>query len=133
MNTENQATDVQTPDGRPEIKRGGWLTAFLILMFIANPLTAIGYFLFPSALVAAFPKATEGMVIGLGMMATLNTVFAAGIWFWKKWGVYGFYASAGVALLVNLYIGLSLFQSITGLLGPVIIYLLTRSRWARFK
>ncbi|MCB0365625.1 MAG: hypothetical protein H6624_04330 [Bdellovibrionaceae bacterium] len=117
----------------PEVRRGGWLTAFLILMFIANPLTAISYFLFPGAIVSALPKATEGLIMGLGVMAVLNTVFAAGIWMWKKWGVYGFYASAVVALIVNVYIGLSVFQSLLGLLGPVIVYLLTKGRWQRFE
>lgn len=87
-------------------KRGLWLSAFLILMFVANPLTALTYFSNPEVITQAYPKMTIGIVYFMGVAAIVNVVLAAGVWNWKKWGVYGFYGVAAIAFFINLHVGL---------------------------
>lgn len=123
-NVESTGLDV-------EKKRGFWLTGFLVLMFIANPLTAFSYFSNPEAIMIYMPGATAPVMMVLGVLAVLNFVVAVGMWLWKRWGVYGYYASVVVAFLINIYIGLG-YMSVLGFLGVLIIYLLTRKRWQYF-
>lgn len=113
-------------------KRGFWLSAFLIFMFIANPLTAFTYFSNPEAIIQVYPKVTIGMLYFMGVMAIVNVVLAAGIWRWKKWGVYGFYCVVATAFCINLYVGLGLAGSLMGLMGAVIIFITTKKRWEVF-
>ena len=117
---------------KAEKKRGFWLTLFLVLMFIVNPLTAFTYFTKPEMVLQASPEMTVGTLYLLGVFATINVAIAAGIWMWKKWAVFGFFAIAAIAFCINLYIGIGIVPSLTGLIGPVIIYLTTKSRWQYF-
>ena len=117
---------------KAEKKRGFWLTLFLVLMFVVNPLTAFTYFTNPEMVLQASPEMTVGILYFLGVIATINVAIAAGIWMWKKWAVFGFFAIAAIAFCINLYIGIGIIPSLTGLIGPVIIYLTTKSRWQHF-
>ena len=119
-------------DTANKMNRGFWLTAFLILMFIANPFTAYIYFSNPEVITNVYPKAIAGLLYVLGTVALVNVVLAVGIWNWKKWGVYGFYIMTGMSFVINIYIDVGLVSSLLGLLGAVLVYLLTRSRWQYF-
>lgn len=121
----------ELPEQQPR-KRGGWLTAFLILMLIANPFTAFTYVTNPDPILQAYPKMTIEIVYFLGLLTTLNVVLAIGMWMWKKWGIFGFYGITLVAFVINIYVGLGIMGSLTGLVGAVIIYLTTRGRMAHF-
>ena len=112
--------------------RGFWLSAFLILMFIANPVTAFTYFSSSDVIIQAYPKITITMIYFLGSMTVVNVVLAIGVWNWKKWGVYGFYIVAAIALCINLYIGVGIAGSLSGLIGAVIMYFATKNRWEYF-
>ena len=113
-------------------KRGFWLTAFLVLMLVANPFTAFTYFSNPEAIIKVYPSLSEGLLYFMGILAVLNVVFAIAIWTWKKVGIYGIYASMALAFLINLYIGIGIVGSLTGLIGVVIIYFTTKNRWQLF-
>jgi hypothetical protein len=113
-------------------KRGFWLTAFLILMFIANPFTAFTYFSNPELIIQAYPSLSISLLYFMGLLALLNFVFALAIWTWKKAGVYGIYGSMALAFCINLYIGVGIVGSLTGLLGLVLIYFTTKKRWQLF-
>jgi hypothetical protein len=134
MSTEKELKmeSVETTNQASEKKRGFWLSAFLILMFIANPFTAFTYFTNPGVIIDAYPNATIGILYFLGFMSICNIVLAALIWAWKKIGVYGFYAVVAIAFATNLYIGLGIVGSLTGLIGGVIIFFTTKKRWAHF-
>jgi len=123
---DNPAGNVSTK------KRGFWLTAFLVLMLLANPFTAYIYFTNPESVIDAYPGASVGLIYFLGLMCAVNVILAIGIFNWKKWGVYGFYAIAGTAFIINLYIGLGIGGSIIGLAGALIIFLLTRKKFHQF-
>ena len=128
-NTNNVA---DAPSQPVQKKRGFWLTAFLILMFIANPLTAFMYFSAPDLIVSTQPKATVGIVYALGVMSVINFAIAVGIWSWKKYAVYGMYASVAIAFVINIYLGIGIVGALFGLLGGLLIFLTTRNRWQWF-
>lgn len=80
-------TSTETSKPFTEKQRGFWLSAFLVLMFIANPLTAITYFANPQAITEIYPSASTGILYFLGVMSLVNVVLAAMIWRWQKLGV----------------------------------------------
>lgn len=116
----------------PEKKRGFWLTAFLILMLIANPISALTYFTSPQLIRVAYPDATTGLIYLLGFLCLVNVLLAVLIFAWKKAGVYGFYSIAVLALFLNVYIGAGILGMIGGLLGVAVIYATTQKRWMHF-
>lgn len=117
---------------KAEKKRGAWLTIFLALMFIVNPITAFTYFTNPEMVLQASPSMTIGILYVMGIISLMNVAIAAGVWMWKKWAVYGFFAIAVIAFCINVYVGIGIIPSLIGLIGPVIIYFTTKSRWEHF-
>lgn len=114
-------------------ERGGCLTAFLVLMMIANPLVGLFYILGGDLLRRGMPDAPRWALPVLAVGAFVQFACAIGIWSWRRWGVYGSCAMALVALVVNFAIGLAPQSAIMGLLGPIILVLLVKPRWAHFR
>ena len=125
QNIENETIEV-------EKSRGFWLSAFLVLMFIANPLTSFTYFSNPDLVVNAFPKATNEIIYFMGFMGVVNLLLAIAIWRWIKWGIYGFYISIAIAFSINLYLEIGIVSSLIGLVGGVLIFFTTKKRWQHF-
>ena len=115
-----------------EKKRGFWLSAFLVLMFIANPLSSFTYFSNPDLMVNAFPKATPEIIYFMAFMAIVNLFLAIAIWRWLKWGVYGFYISISIAFVINMYLEIGVVGALVGTLGGVLIFFTTKKRWQHF-
>ena len=113
-------------------KRSGWLTAFLILMLIVNPLAAFTYFVMPDSISSMYPNATNTLIYFMGVLCIFNIVLAVGIWKLKRWGVYGFYAVGCLSLVINLYLGIPLLTVIFGGLGALAVYFLTRKNWSSY-
>lgn len=111
-----------------ERKRGFWLTAFLVLMVIANALSVFVYFV----IITAFPKISLELAYLLGSVCLFNVFLAINIWMWKKLAIYGFYIVVIFAVLINLYIGLGLIGSLSGLMGGMILFLVTRKKMQYF-
>ena len=107
---------------------GFWLSVFPILMFIVNFFSAYIYFTNPAAMTDLFPKASTGLIYFLGCLCLVNVLLAVGIWGWKKWGIYGFYLMAVLSFVINIYVGVGLKRSLSGLIGGIIIFLVTRKR-----
>ncbi len=127
-------TDSPNDDSaQPELKkRGFWLAAFLIFMFVTNPLSALAYFTSSELIVSVHPRATVSIVYLLGVMSSINFAIAVGIWCWKKWAVYGMYASVAIAFVINIYLRVGILGALFGLLGGLVIFLTTRNRWQWF-
>jgi len=115
-----------------EKKRGGCITAFLIFMFIINPLLSIYYLAAGEAVKQALPNIPDWAMPVLAIFGLVNLGLAIAVWNWKRFGIYGFWISAIIVLIINLSIGLSPVQSLFGLLGPIIITLLVRPKWGDF-
>ncbi len=102
--------------------RHGCLTAWLVLMIIANSATALMYLLRSDVIRRAFPDAPGWASPVLIVLALFNLVCAIALFQWKKWGFWGFCASSIVALVVNLSIGLGIGPSLVGLIGVALLY-----------
>ncbi|PSV96906.1 hypothetical protein [Photobacterium iliopiscarium] len=115
-----------------ERKRGFWLTAFLVLMVIANALSVFVYFVNPDMIITAFPKISLELAYLLGSVCLFNVFLAINIWMWKKRAIYGFYIVVIFGLLINLYIGVGLIGSLSGLMGGIILFLVTKKKMQYF-
>jgi hypothetical protein len=60
-----------------------------------------------------------------------NVVAALGIWFWKKWGLYVYAASAILALVAGL-ISVGIWSAFYMVLPVAILGWLVRTKWAYF-
>ncbi|MFT7491066.1 MAG: hypothetical protein ACI80S_000648 [Pseudohongiellaceae bacterium] len=113
-------------------QRSCWLSAFLILMLIANALTAYIYTTNPELVMGLYPRATATVLYLLAVIACINVILAIGIWAWRKWGVIGFYISIIIVFIINLYLGVGFLASMPGLVGGAIIFFTTKKRWQHF-
>jgi hypothetical protein len=114
-------------------ERGGCLTVWLVLVLIANPLTAIYYLVSGQELLRQLPGFPGWALPVLAVAAAANFVFAIGMWMWKKWGIYGFIASAAVALVINIIAGLVVPGIISAIISIGILLFLVRDKWDEFE
>lgn len=103
-------------------QRHGCLTTWLVLMIVANSLTALLYTFGSAAILQNLPDAPAWALPVLGVACVINVVFAVALLQWKKWGFFGFTAMAIVTLFINLAIGLEVAQALPGLLGIAVLY-----------
>ena len=111
-----------------ERKRGGCLTAWLILMLIANPLVALQYLAAGGAIRQNLPNLPAWALPVLALFAFANFAFAFAIWKWRRWGMYGFVGSSAIVFMINLAI-LGAGMALLGLLGVVLLAFLLRPVW----
>ena len=99
------------------------MTAWLILMIVANSLSA-GLYLFAKEMVTkSLPgDVSTPLIILLGILAIGNIIFSVMLFQWKKLGFWGFVITSAGALIINLTIGLGIGQSLFGLAGIAILY-----------
>jgi hypothetical protein len=103
-------------------QRHGCLTALLIVMIVANAVTALLY-LFASDMIGKNLPGAPGWIFPvLAVLCIGNVAFAVALFQWKKWAFYGFVATSIAAFGVNLSLGLGIFQSVLGFVGVAILY-----------
>jgi hypothetical protein len=100
-------------------KRHGCLTAWLVLMIVANSASALFYVLRSETIRRSLPNAPGWTLPLLIVVSLFNLMCAVALLQWKKWGFWGSCASAVVSLVVNLWLGLG-----TGVAGAVVGVLL---------
>ncbi len=110
------------------LKRGGCLTAFLILAMIGNPILA----LIQWAMAGNLPSDVAPFAVIGGVLNVAGLVFAIGTWKWKKWGVYGYVSSMGLFVLLNLITG-QVLPALQGLAPIALLIGLTQPVWKHFK
>ncbi len=103
-------------------QRHGCLTAWLVLMIVANSATALVYLLGSAAIRQSLPNTPTWVFPVLATLGIFNVVCSVALLQWRKWGFFGFIVSALAAFGVNLTIGLSVVQACFGLLGVAILY-----------
>lgn len=115
--------------------RGGCLTSLLVVIAIGSAWMIPTLFTAsPSASVASrYPRLTVGLVRAYGVVGLLNIVLVVLVWRWRRVGVYGFATLSLAILAVNLYIGASWTEAVSGLTGPLMLVLLARQRWSQFR
>ena len=102
--------------------RHGCLTAWLVLMIVANSATALMYLLGSEAIRPTLPDAAGWEFPVLILISLFNLVCAIALFQWKRWGFWGFCASSVVALAVNLAVGLGIGPALGGLVGVLLLY-----------
>jgi hypothetical protein len=116
---------METTNENPKVskQRHGCVTAWLILMIVANSLSA-GLYLFAKEMVTkSLPgDVSTPLIILLGILAIGNIIFSVMLFQWKKLGFWGFVITSAGALIINLTIGLGVGQSLFGLAGIAILY-----------
>jgi hypothetical protein len=112
-------------------ERGGCLTAWLILVLIANALIAFYYLTSTSALQQVYPVSSVIFLL-LAVIGAVNVVSAIGLWTWHRWGFYLFGVTSLITLVINIGIGLPIVSSLLGLVGVGILWFLLRNRWQAF-
>jgi hypothetical protein len=100
--------------------RHGCLTAWLILMIVANSLTALSYLVL--TLLGRKTVAPAWALVTLAVGCIANVVFAVALFRWKRWGFFGFLVTTILALVINLRIGIKPIFVGIGLFGIVILY-----------
>jgi len=103
-------------------QREGCLTAWLILMMIANSVTALLFVLFRERIKVHSPNVPAWIVPTLVVASAANVVFAVALFRWKKWGFWGLLGTGILVFVINLMIGTSALQSILGLFAILILY-----------
>jgi len=102
--------------------RHGCLTAYLILMIIANSITGLFYLFSGSSVAKAFPESSNWALPILVIIVIFNIVCAIALFQWKKWGFFGFIISIIITFIVNVIIGTNIFLSFLGLTGIAVLY-----------
>ena len=104
-------------------QRHGCVTAWLILMILANAFVAFVYLFMGDTISQNLPDPIPNyMLLLLSLVAALNILFAFMLLKWKKWAFWGFAISSILALGINLSLGLGIGSSLAGLLGLAILY-----------
>ena len=110
-------------------KRGKLLTFWLVLMLIVNAGTALAYLTWNSSIIAVYPNAPSWIWYIYGLLGLANVIFTVFLFMWKKWAFFALCGMAALTFILNLIIGLGIIYAIFGLAGPVILYLIIRSKW----
>jgi hypothetical protein len=103
-------------------RRHGCLTAWLVLMLVANAAVGLFYLLAHSAVAASLSSSRAWAIPVDGLLAVANVVFVIALFRWKRWGFYGVAGTSVVAAVVNIAIGLNALQVLVGLVAPAVLY-----------
>jgi hypothetical protein len=121
MNIDNPPPPIPSAD-QPPTSRHGCLTAWLILMLIANAATAITTPLSVANMAQASLQVNSTAIAVIVICAIANLIFAIALFRWMKWGFWGVCVTSVVALITNLSIGLGIGPSLVGLIGIGLLY-----------
>ena len=103
-------------------QRHGCLTAFLIVMIIANSFSTLVYLIGGAVVRQTLPQAPDWFLPAMVVLGIFNLICVVALFKWKKWGFWGFCASSMLALIVNTVSGINVGQSLLGLLGIAILF-----------
>ncbi len=103
-------------------QRHGCLTAYLILLIVANSATSLIYLLGSKAITQNTSSMPEWAIPVLITFGVFNLICAIALFKWKKWGFWGCCISAVIMAGINLSLGLEIKSVIGGFVGIAILY-----------
>jgi len=119
-------------------ERGFWLTFAIILIALHGIAAAFFYISAKAGVTGTFPsflsdpRTRETVILTMMIVHMLaNVVAAVGIWFWKKWALYVYAASAIIALVAGL-ISVGIWSVFYMVLPVAIVGWLLRTKWTYF-
>lgn len=105
-----------------EKKRHGCLATYLWFILVVNAIVALFYLFGSQTIRDASPSMPVWAIPALTVGTILNVVFAIALFKWKMWGFLGFAATSILAFVINLTIGINIFQALMGFIGVAILY-----------
>lgn len=106
-------------------QRHGCVTAWLIFMIIVNALVSVVYLLATDLVVQSFGgPVPHSLIYLLGALGIANIICAVLLFQWRKVGFWGVVATYLGAFTINLIIGIDIFQSLIGLVGIAVLYII---------
>jgi hypothetical protein len=103
-------------------QRHGCLTAWLVMMIIANALTAVATPLLSGFIQKTLPNYPTWTIWPLTLIGVLNIAFVIALFNWKMWGFHGFASVAVITFSINIYSGIGIGSAFVGFLGVVLLY-----------
>ena len=104
-------------------QRHGCVTAWLILMIIANSLTAVIYLFMGDLIAEAIAQSLpQPIMTVLAIIGIANLIFAIMLLKWKRWAFWAYVATSIITLIINLSIDQGVLASFLGLSGAIILY-----------
>ena len=104
-------------------QRHGCVTAWLILMIVANSISALTYLFMGDTisrnLGGSIPRPIMFLMAILGIA---NLIFAIMLLQWKKWAFWAFIGTSLAAFVLNMTLGLGIGPSLLGLVGIALLY-----------
>ena len=113
---------VTEPALSQEKERHGCLTAYLVVMILANSAMVLLYVFGSEAVNRSHPTAPNWALPVLSGLGIFNIVCAIALLRLKKWGFWGQVTSAAIIVAVNLAIGLGAWSAFGGLVAVLILY-----------
>ena len=105
-------------------KRHGCLTVWLVILIVSRLFFLMSTLGTYPDLQKQIPGATPLLIGLLYLCAVAEIIFAIALFRWRRWGFYGFAASVVVALLLNLVMGIQLWNDLPGLAAVVVLFIL---------
>jgi hypothetical protein len=115
-------------------QRHGCLTAILIVFGLLSTLAALANLVMGGAIARNLPNAPEWApqgVMAMGVLGIIAVTALAGLWFWKKWGLYLYIVVALVVCSINFRL-VGFGPSILGLVGVALVALFVLRQWDDF-
>ena len=103
-------------------KRHGCLTTYLWFIVVVNSLVTLFYIFGSQTIRESSPSLPFWAIPVLTIGTIFNVVFAIALFKWKMWGFLGFVATSILAFVINLTIGINIFQALLGFIGVAILY-----------
>jgi len=111
---------------RERKERHGCLTAYLGFILLANTVAVLMFvvtaFLLLTPLREELVQELPSTTFILFVFNSLNIVFAVALFWWRKWGFWGFTINSIVLFILNLIIGSNMIQTLLGIAGIPILY-----------
>jgi hypothetical protein len=118
-----------------KVKRGGALRFLLLLCALAS----VGGSLAGVVSVATGhdddslgPSALPRRVLMLSLCGLMNVGFTAGVWGWRRWGVYGIVVVSLFAFMLNFRIGGAVL-AVPGVIGPALLVVVAALQWGELE
>lgn len=119
--------------GTKERKRGGLLTAYLVLSFIGNILGCFAYYSNQFIIKMGQPALSNAAIIISTILSIAGLVFVVGTWKLQKWGVYGLIACSIIGVIQGMILGTSLAGVAISVGFTVLLIVLTSRIWGEEK
>ena len=68
----------------------------------------------------------------LSLCGLMNVGFTAGVWGWRRWGVYGIVIVSLFAFMLNFRIG-GAIMAVPGVIGPALLVVVAALQWGELE